>query len=886
MITVDESEQPLQTIPSMKLSEFLTSFPPKHLVATTYSLSLVFFESVVFPFVKKEKLESCLILCDRGGLSRATAEAPALKEAGRSYSVVPAPWKGSFHSKVWLMLSDECLGLLVGSGNLTQSGFINNSELFEVHLLEKGGEYRQLGLDLVDFIDGLSTMWPDSAGELLAREKLNLFKTQLEQFVSTLTGQDQSPIRFLSSFQGSFLERFPSEVKGGKLYVAAPFFGGSLAGLRSLIEILEPANVFLYPAIFPDGSVDFDWSGLNAMGNVAPEELALINKKGGFAHLKLYGFEAPDENCWIFMGSPNCTEAALFGNNLEAGILRQVPKEILRAYFKGSQLQKRDKRSQNFDMLHSRHWIDFTAILLPQGIQLSLTSPKNLPLVNANIKLQNASRTYRYGPRDLFTFDQSETILWGEFTDDELSSIGSFLVQISANSPSGHQLEGAAFVDHVEELNANPAHRRARTAIQALFQEEALPELSGIVALYSSMLEILDTDPSSRQNGSGTTTNVKEKTERSIPDKIPVWPPIVNVSSPQHAHQLSYDSRRYLMQGVLTQLFKGNHSENIERELNNEDTKGEFKISERSKRKAHILGDTSIERFSYFVTRLNSIVLTEREENWIWPISAAILLSTLAIRLKVLETTMEETVSPNDLIASLFSPLFSPRRNKDFPPRDCRYRSNIYPPLAVDLKTNFDILPCPDFVNIFGVGFVYLAGSDIELFKKRWLNSWLIFRDLSVWQLSNPQEVCSQVEPFLGRFFLESERPRAHRLNLLLEELAELDWEQHPGYQDLQRLANQATSGSASDSCLLSSHLVKNIDIFQSRMKSGNRMFRSVDSLFTYCPELGCPKAHQITPEKRALPELRPVICSGCGIVLVPETLVKVYRNRGGDELP
>lgn len=886
MITDGESEHTLRSIPSMKLSEFLASFPPQHLVATTYSLSLVFFESVVFPFVKKEKLESCLILCDRGGLSRATAEAPALKEAGRSYSVVPAPWKGSFHSKVWLILSDECLGLLVGSGNLTQSGFINNSELFEVHLLEKGGEYRQLGLDLIDFVDGLATMWPDSVGELLARNKLNSFRSQLKQFVSTLTGQEQSPIRFLSTFQGSFLERFPSEVKGGRLYVASPFFGGSLAGLKSLVEFLEPEAVFLYPAIFPDGSVDFDWRRLNALGNVIPEELALSDSKSGFAHLKLYGFEAPDEKCWLFIGSPNCTEAALLGNNLEAGILRQVPKEILRAYFKGSELQERDKRSQNFDMLHSGSWIEFSATLLPQGIQLSQTSPKNSPLVKAHITLQNASRNYRCGPKELFTFDQSETILWREFTDDELSWIGSFLVQISADSPSGHQLAGAAFVDHIEELNATPEHRRARTAIQELFREEALPELSGIVALYSSMLEILNTDPGPRENGSGTTTNPKDKAERSVLDKIPVWPPIVSTSSPQYAHPLRYDSRLYWLQGMLRLLFKGNKSENGDRESNEEHTKGEFKIPERSRHRARSLGKISFEKFFFFVAKLNSLVLTEREAKWIWPVSAAMLLSTLAVRLKVLETATEEVVSANDLVASLFSALFLPRRNNDFPPGDCRYRSNIYPSLAVDLKTNFDILPCQDFVNIFGVGFVYLAGSDYELFRKKWLNSWLCFRDLSDWQLSNPQEACSQVEPFLGRFFLKSERPRARRLMLLLEELAELDWKQHPGYQDLQRLVDHATSGSALPSCQLSSHLVKNIGIFQMRLKSRNRMFRSVDSLSTYCPESGCSKAHQITPEKRALPELRPVICSGCGIVLVPDTLVKVYRNRGGDELP
>ena len=122
----------MTAIESIKLSEVLRLVSkPRFVLGTTYTLSLAFFESVVFPFIDKSNLKSCLILCDMDGYQRALSEAAALQSAAQDYMVLPAPISGCFHPKVWIIVGDGEAVLLVGSGNLTQAGFMNNAELFD-----------------------------------------------------------------------------------------------------------------------------------------------------------------------------------------------------------------------------------------------------------------------------------------------------------------------------------------------------------------------------------------------------------------------------------------------------------------------------------------------------------------------------------------------------------------------------------------------------------------------------------------------------------------------------------------------------------------------------------------------------------------------------------
>jgi len=99
----------MNVIESIELPEvFGLIDKPRHILGTTYTLSLAFFESAVFPGFNRDQLRSCLIICDALGYHNALTEAPALQGAAQDYLVVPAPVSGSFHAKVWLVVGERC----------------------------------------------------------------------------------------------------------------------------------------------------------------------------------------------------------------------------------------------------------------------------------------------------------------------------------------------------------------------------------------------------------------------------------------------------------------------------------------------------------------------------------------------------------------------------------------------------------------------------------------------------------------------------------------------------------------------------------------------------------------------------------------------------------
>jgi hypothetical protein len=62
----------MQVIESIKLREVLERVSkPHYVLGTTFTLSLAFFESAIFPEFNRERLKSCLIICDSLGYHNA-----------------------------------------------------------------------------------------------------------------------------------------------------------------------------------------------------------------------------------------------------------------------------------------------------------------------------------------------------------------------------------------------------------------------------------------------------------------------------------------------------------------------------------------------------------------------------------------------------------------------------------------------------------------------------------------------------------------------------------------------------------------------------------------------------------------------------------------------
>jgi hypothetical protein len=360
------------TIPRVSLDTFFRLFAPEYVLGTTYTISLAFFESSVFPRIDRSKLRKCLVLCDRLGLRRATVEATALRAASREYMVEVAPTEARFHPKLWVMLGEAQLAILVGSGNLTHSGFIDNTELFDVLEARSQGPGRPPAQSVLRFVSGLRGLWRDTP-----RRSLPVVDTlaEIEERVSSITGtMEDEPLgeaRLLTSFDGPFLDRFAEIGRGGALYIASPYFGGSVAGVTALQTALKPRSTRVFPAVHRD-NLDVplaDWEGT---AKTTVHALALAAKNAGFAHLKLYGFEGSNGQCWLFSGSVNCTTAGLGGANVEAGVLRCVPKSVLASCFapdRRAALPSELRQQKQDDALD---WLAFHATDVGDAIEMSI----------------------------------------------------------------------------------------------------------------------------------------------------------------------------------------------------------------------------------------------------------------------------------------------------------------------------------------------------------------------------------------------------------------------------------------------------------------------------------------------------------------------------------
>jgi hypothetical protein len=153
--------------------------------------------------------------------------------------------------KGWLLVGEDEAALLVGSGNLTQSGFMDNVELFEAVRLQAGGPHREVARDVSRFLSGLRALWgKDAQDQLLGLKTLGEMRDAMDALAERIPEERESDLRFLSSFQGPLRAQFRGFcAEGATVYAAAPYFGGSTSAVESLQTALAPRQLKVFPAV-------------------------------------------------------------------------------------------------------------------------------------------------------------------------------------------------------------------------------------------------------------------------------------------------------------------------------------------------------------------------------------------------------------------------------------------------------------------------------------------------------------------------------------------------------------------------------------------------------------------------------------------------------------
>ncbi len=713
----------MKTVESIKLSDVLKLVvKPRYILGTTYTLSLAFFESVVFPFVDRTNLKSCLILCDMIGYQRALTESSALLGAAQDYMVVPAPIEDCFHPKVWLVIGERKALLLAGSGNLTQAGFMTNAEYFDVlYFTDENPATPEIMGNVRRFLKGLAGMWPsEDSPYLLCIETLVHMEEALAGF-PTKVSEDPTP-RFLHSFGGSLIDQMPLISSARELYVAAPFFGNSLDGLNALVDRYRPTKLHVFPGVHNGKATDIPLKEVaKTYKSAKVARISVSGKSGAFAHLKLYGVAGDGNTCWLYCTSANCTAAAWKGRNVEAGLLRPVQPSVLDDYFvsdkaelpEGSVLYKQDGSAANTIYC----WGSDSGAGLDLAVAAS--SRKHLPLRDVILTISAGSNIATCQKTILFQDAPYTYLPWAAFEGRHRPRKMAICLQVTARNAEGKAVHGGCLVENRLLLTADPIHRSAWRGALALLDAEGVPELADIAAIFTLARDLFDgtlLHPS--QNLPGCESEPETIKEKKEPPSIAVWPPQPDPRDLQKSIGRTAAGQLQWFQRIMQTFLKAEMpddptsqqtetvyqsddetTEDSESALRRKEEEQQRTLSVAERMWGHACWD-----YEHLRNRLRELCPTERQAPNLWMAAIFTFLPTIAVlrAAKRMAPDVDYKVSNEYLCEHFIRIMLDERKQHDdfCCPKGFRYTREKFPALADDLRTSFKVHIHPDLTNI------------------------------------------------------------------------------------------------------------------------------------------------------------------------------------------
>lgn len=885
----------MAALEAISLKRFFNLFPVTHVLGTTYSLSLAFFEAVVLPLLR-ERLEGCVLLTDRLGLMRAMQEAGALRDAARSYALAAVPHPHAFHPKVWVLIGEERATLLVGSGNLTQSGMVDNFEAFEAVELIGPDAVPGVAAEVLEFVCRIEERWQLAQRETVpALRILAAIRRRLETVAPPAPAIAERHVFFMSSFGGTFPDQWLARTGAvEEVHVAAPYFAGTTRGLELLRNHLTPKRLIVYPARHSGGAIDLSWEQATAMPGTELRELRWIVDSECFAHLKLYGLKAADGSRWIFTGSVNGTGAALVGENVEAGLLRRVDGKTWRALWPDGEPMRAAPLAaiDNAGRGAARMFL-FHATETGAGLELVATDRAQyglLPLQHVEIVWSSGVCNRTAHCSGLFTRGATAQLRWREFTaaDEEPGRCG--ILRLSGTAATGAPIEGAAFVDDVETLLSSPIQRRAMSSALDLIDSEGLPDWTSLASFFGLLEEIVSDEekvgaPAERgESASPATSHGAE----AVPE--PVWPPraagLDQLSAPIRGNTRSFSWLERILQVLVADERDGSRPARGTRETDDasdEELKsaGESAAEANREDEVHVRSDVekqwtrARERLEKWVARERSVILdAPRVQRWI---PASLLLARWLFRLrKKLRRAApgDNWQTPQQLARDLLHRMLDdrPQPEDDLRPLPDHYSRTIFPALLPEAAEHWSWqVGQSDAVLIVALcGYLHACGerdSNHGLPVQWWLCWQRLYPVDAAWIEEHLPALCS----FLRHTLLgEDEVLPTRALEAALRALPRITWETHAGVKFLRHLQAVARSGDAP------APEVRELSNFLFRVENAGAsgLFYRAPAGTRRCLYRRCPQGGIIRPEIRdGLRRQMPVICPNCGAVAVPALL-------------
>jgi hypothetical protein len=294
---------------------------------TTFNATLPFYEEVVLRRLIGAGVRYNVVLMDAAQCAQSWAsEAERPRLAGLSYTLVPMRATGAFHPKVCLLLGTRKAAILVGSHNLTLSGFGFNREV--TNWVQVEGPKDAEGVAALADAWTLVDTWLEQQREWLPDAVLESAVLALSNFVRPLTqGRKEDGASGIigqtangPSLWDQFLPRVPSNIT--RIAVVGAFFDARFEMLRRLEAQWPTAEIVV--AVDPQ-TVQLGHQVTDLRSRFVRAASVWPDTESSYLHAKAIYFEGT-EQAVLVSGSANPSWPAWFNlgrsGNVEAIMIR------------------------------------------------------------------------------------------------------------------------------------------------------------------------------------------------------------------------------------------------------------------------------------------------------------------------------------------------------------------------------------------------------------------------------------------------------------------------------------------------------------------------------------------------------------------------------------
>jgi hypothetical protein len=292
-------------------------WPLRDVLLLTFNSNLGFFERAALARVRARGARVTIV----SDADMVHADPEAVRFAGRSYLDGRAICRagGAFHPKLIVTLGEQQAAVLIGSGNVSPGGWIDNAELWTLlRASVDDGAPATIGA-VADFLDGLPDQVRFTPG---VTDVLPQISAGLRSFPVGEVGP-----QLVSTVSGRIIDQLPVLTSSDHLIVATPFHDRNAEATTRLRSQLQPRTV----EVLHQKHTLFDGERMAAALETMNGSVARI-EDGRYHHGKLIEWHGPMGKTAL-TGSPNCSRAALLrslaeGGNCELGLVAPLVESL------------------------------------------------------------------------------------------------------------------------------------------------------------------------------------------------------------------------------------------------------------------------------------------------------------------------------------------------------------------------------------------------------------------------------------------------------------------------------------------------------------------------------------------------------------------------------